>query len=42
MRAWFTGRLDSVVARGGPALGYYPYGEEVAATTNDGREKSAT
>jgi RHS repeat-associated protein len=38
-----TDRLGSVATEYGSAvLEYYPYGEEVAATTNDGREKYAT
>jgi RHS repeat-associated protein len=38
-----TDRLGSVATEYGSAvLEYYPYGEEVAATTNDGREKFAT
>jgi RHS repeat-associated protein len=38
----YTDRLGSVVTPSGMAASYYPYGEEVAASTNDGREKYAT
>jgi RHS repeat-associated protein len=35
-------RIGSVVAHGNTRVSYYPYGEEVAASQNDGREKFAT
>jgi RHS repeat-associated protein len=40
--AKYTDRMGSVVTQNGLRATYYPYGEEVAASTNDGREKFAT
>jgi RHS repeat-associated protein len=40
--AKYTDRMGSVVTQNGLRATYYPYGEEVSAVANDGREKFAT